>query len=198
MDLLKDPRIGALGIYLAVMAKLNAGKWKKNAVYSYIAGVLFISGWVIISRSIEAKLLPNLGNGNSNGNGNGNGNGISEEWDYVPTLLQISIGMIIAGAMINRMAFDYGAKKPIGSAMAMFMLGWVFINILFMVFGNASVTDTQKGTLAVGSVVTLMGVMMNRQGELRKMNPAFGAVTFLIGWGIISSALTPIGAPFQI
>ena len=158
---MNDPIIGGLLIYISVMAKLHIAK---SQPLSLISSILFITGWSIILRNLQFNVN-------------------SENSIFA---LQIIITSIIAGALLNRLHFDKGNKNPIPFAMILFLGGWLAFNIIYWI--DSDVEIMKKILLSIGSMVTISGVMLNRQGELGNVNKLFGAIAFGLGWIIISQS----------
>lgn len=155
--------IGGALVFLAVMIKLHLKP--KNIVGKGLAKLMFISGWAIILQNVLAE-SPN---------------------ETTDLLFNISVIMIVVGAVISRHVFDTGAKKAPQLAMMMFMGGWALMNGTY-VFGTFVDTDKKVG-LVIGSLITLAGVMQNRQAELKLASPLVGAGLFGLGWAAIGNAL---------
>ena len=159
-----NPLIGAGLIYSSVMTKLHL-KAVKGVAYNVAIAVLFSVGWSIILQNTETEAMDAL----------------------TDLALKTAIVMIVAGAKISRVAFDKGGNPPAMAPM-LFLGGWVLMNVAYSGFTNAP--NSSKILLAVGSMITVMGVMQNRQGELKKVNPLIGAVLFGLGWLVIANALS--------
>lgn len=183
MNTLQDARIGAGLIYLTVMAKLNAGKYKRNIVLNVLTTVGFVVGWMIISHNLQKQI---------------GRNSIEDTFQINNAFIfstQVAISLIIVGTSINRILLDYGSKKLSNYAIVLVLLGWITFNVLFYL--NNQVSQEDKIQMIVGSVIVLLGTWMNRRGELRKMNKAFGAVVLLIGWAVVSDIFKPLSSSFN-